>query len=80
MKDRNKIVRDKKLTEEEKIAKLIETGMTEKAAQGLIVPDVCNDIGYAACYLTNNSATIRNAKNASKESKDSNPKKRRHTK
>ena len=62
MKDRNKIVRDKKLTEEEKIAKLIETGMTEKAAQGLIVPDVCNDIGYAACYLTNNSATIRNAK------------------
>lgn len=48
MKDRNKIVRDKKLTEEEKIAKLIETGMTEKAAQGLIVPDVCND----SCVLS----------------------------
>ena len=80
MKDRNKIVRDKKLTEEEKIAKLIETGMTEKAAQGLIVPDVCNDIGYAACYLTNNSATIRNAKKRTIESKDSNPKKKRHTK
>lgn len=69
MKDRNKIVRDKKLTEEEKIAKLIETGMTEKAAQGLIVPDVCNDIGYAACYLTNNSATIRNAKTPRKSQK-----------
>lgn len=68
MKDRNKIVRDKKLTEEEKIAKLIETGMTEKAAQGLIVPDVCNDIGYAACYLTNNSATIRNAKKTPRKS------------
>ena len=80
MKDRNKIVRDKKLTEEEKIAKLIETGMTEKAAQGLIVPDVCNDNGYAACYLTNNSATIRNAKKRTIESKDSNPKKKRHTK
>ena len=65
---------------EEKIAKLIETGMTEKAAQGLIVPDVCNDIGYAACYLTNNSATIRNAKKRTIESKDSNPKKKRHTK
>ena len=55
--------------------------MTEKAAQGLIVPDVCNDIGYAACYLTNTTVRLSAMqKNASKESKDSNPKKKRHTK
>lgn len=62
MNDRNKIVGNKKLSEDAKIAKLVETGMTEKEARNLLLPDVCNDIGYAACYLTNNSETIRNAK------------------
>lgn len=62
MNDRNKIVGNKKLSEDAKIAKLVETGMTEKEARNLLLPDVCNDIGYAVCYLTNNSETIRNAK------------------
>lgn len=62
MKDRNKIVKSKKITDESKIAKLIESGMKESAARDLLIPDFCNRIGYADCTLTNNNAVIRNAK------------------
>lgn len=61
MKDRNKIVR-KKITDDEKVAELVKTGMKESVARALLVPDFCGRIGYPICTLTNNNAVIRNAK------------------
>ena len=62
MKERNKIVKNKKLSSEEKVAKLIEMGLGDKSARSLLVPDFCGRIGYPDCTLTNNSAKIRAAK------------------
>lgn len=62
MKERNKVVKSKKLTDAEKIVRLVEMGMTETNAQELLKPDYCGRIGYPAYALTNNNATIRNAK------------------
>lgn len=62
MKDRNKIVKSKNLSDEAKISKLIEAGMKDTDAAKLLQPDYCNRIGYSEYVLTNNGAVIRNAK------------------
>lgn len=61
MKDRNKVIKSKKLTDAEKIVRLVEMGMTETNAQELLEPDYCGRVGYPSYALTNNNATIRNA-------------------
>lgn len=61
MKDRNKVVKSKKLTDTEKVAKLVEMGVDEKEAHALLEGDFCGHVGYPAYALTNNNATIRNA-------------------
>jgi hypothetical protein len=62
MKAANKIIKKKKLTDEEKIAELVKLGISEEAAKGLLQGDFCGRVGFASYSLTNNNATIRNAK------------------
>lgn len=60
MKAANKIVRDRKLTDEEKIARLgTECGISAHSAQKLLQPDFAGRIGFANYELTNNAANIR---------------------
>lgn len=59
MKDCNAIVRNKKLTQEEKISKMGEILGDVERAKKLFEPDFCGRIGFAGFYLTNNNATIK---------------------
>lgn len=61
MKDRNKIIRAK-LSDDEKVARLVKLGMEEQDARALLVPDFCGRVGYPAYKLANNNATLRTAK------------------
>ena len=62
MKERNKVVKNKKLTPDEKIARLVEMGISDKDAHDLLQPDFCGRIKYADYQLTNNNAKIRSTK------------------
>ena len=62
MKDRNKIFKSKKLSDDEKVAKLLEMGMPESEIREMLAGDFCGRIGYADYLLTNNNEVIRNAK------------------
>ncbi|SPF51154.1 conserved hypothetical protein [Candidatus Desulfosporosinus infrequens] len=62
MKACNAIIRKKKLTDEEKIAAMVEAGASEKAAKETLTPNFMGRIGFASYSLSNNNATIRNAK------------------
>lgn len=62
MKAANKILKNKKLAEIEKIDKLKELGCSEKVAVSCLTPDRCGDMGFPSWQLSNNSAVIRNAK------------------
>jgi hypothetical protein len=60
MKAANAIVRNKKLTDAEKIARLsAEVNISEPRARELLKPDFANRIGFADFELTNNNANIR---------------------
>ncbi len=60
MKAANKIVRRKKLSDEEKVAQLIKlAGISEGAAQELLQPDFMGRPGFAPYQLSNNNANIR---------------------
>ena len=60
MKAANRIVRSKKLSADEKVAKLgTDLGMAESAARALLEPDFAGRVGYAPYQLTNNNATIK---------------------
>jgi hypothetical protein len=60
MKTANKIVRDKKLTDDEKVARLgSECGIPQDGARKLLRPDFAGRIGFANYELTNNAANIR---------------------
>ena len=63
MTEANKIVRDKKLSKEQKIEKLqtIE-GIGKSAAEGLMEPDFVGRLGFASFQLTNNNANIKRMK------------------
>jgi len=62
MKVANKIVKNKKLQDVEKVEKLQEMKISEKNALALLQPDYCGRVGFADYQLTNNNATIRNTK------------------
>jgi len=63
MKGVNKIVRDKKLSDIEKISQITNNfAITEKTAKELLNPSHCTRFGYATFSLTNNNAKIRNLK------------------
>lgn len=59
MKVANKIVKAKKLNAEEKTAKLIDLGFSEKSASSLLEPDCFGNFGFAPYSLQNNNANIR---------------------
>jgi len=60
MKAANRIVRDKKLTDDEKVARLgSERGIPPDGARKLLRPDFAGRIGFPNYELTNNAANIR---------------------
>lgn len=69
MKAANKIIRDKKLAEVEKVDELVALGFSEQASLELMEPDFCGRIGFADYALRNNLAKI----------KDTEAKLKRHT-
>jgi len=62
MKGANKILRNKNLTEGEKVDALIEIGFKDPRAKQLLLPDCMGSIGFASYALTNNNAKIKAAK------------------
>lgn len=61
MKAANKIIRDKKLAEIEKVDELVALGLREEVALKLLEPDFCGRLGFASYALTNNLAKIKDA-------------------
>jgi hypothetical protein len=59
MKAANKIIRNKKLADVEKVDELCALGYNEQQALKLFEPDFCGRIGYADYALRNNLATIK---------------------
>lgn len=62
MKACNKIIRDKKLSEAEKVEKMGLAGLAQKDAIELMQPGRFGGMGFASFSLTNNGATIRTTK------------------
>ena len=61
MKAANKIIRDKKLAEIEKVDELVALGFREQVAMELLEPDFCGRLGFPSYALTNNLAKIKDA-------------------
>ena len=59
MKAANKIIRDKKLAEVEKVDELVALGFNEQTSLKLMEPDFCGRIGFADYALRNNLAKIK---------------------
>jgi methionine synthase II (cobalamin-independent) len=62
MKSTNKVIKNKKWTDEVKIELLVERGISVERATSLLQPSHCCSCGFASYELTNNNATIRNTK------------------
>lgn len=62
MKTANSIVRKKKLTDEQKIAAMVEVGLSEETARKAMQPDFMGGLGFPGYSLTNNNANIKAAK------------------
>lgn len=63
MREANKIVRSKKLSDEEKVEGLMSfDGISEKVARHLLQPDFCGRYGFADYELSNNGANLRRLK------------------
>jgi hypothetical protein len=62
MKSANKIIRNSKLDQSEKINQLIEIGFTEEQSEKLFIPDCFGGIGFESFTLTNNNANINRLK------------------
>ena len=62
MKSANKVVKNKKFTDDVKIELLVEMGISKERATSLLQPSHCCSCGFASYELTNNNATIRNTK------------------
>lgn len=62
MKAANKIVKSKKLSDQEKIEELMGLGLSNESAVGLISPNRFQGPGFAPYQLSNNNAIIRNTK------------------
>lgn len=61
MKSANKIIR-KKLTDEQKVSKLKELGISEDTSYKLLAGDSCQRVGFADYRLQNNNAEIQRIK------------------
>lgn len=72
MKAANKIIKNSKLTESQKIEKLGEHNIKEKHAVELIQPDYCNRIGFPSYRLTNNNANINRIRKRIQELENTN--------
>lgn len=59
MKDCNKVVQSKKMSNEEKIEELENLGLSKANASKLLTPDYCNRLGFRGFELTNNNARIK---------------------
>ena len=63
MKAINRILKNKKLSDDEKVNKVVTAGLlTSATAQALLKPDFCGRIGFAGYQLTNNNANINRMK------------------
>ncbi len=62
MKESNKIIRKKNLTDEQKVSQMAELGIKESTAKGALVPDYMGRQGFPSYAMTNNNAKIKNAK------------------
>lgn len=62
MRAANKVVKSKKLSNEQKIAALVEQKLPASAAAELLKPDFAGRTGFADYQLSNNSANIRRIK------------------
>lgn len=62
MKNANKTIRDKKLSDDEKVAKMVESGIGEKNAREALKPDYAGRSGFPSFALTNNNANIKRMK------------------
>ena len=62
MKETNKIIRSKKLSEIEKHDKLIELGYSENGIREVFTPNYIGNIGFPSYSITNNGANIRRVK------------------
>lgn len=62
MKSANKIIRSKKLSEEQKFAKLGEMGIRQSTARLFMTPDFAKRVGFVDYQLQNNNAIIRQVK------------------
>lgn len=63
MKACNKIIKSTKLTEDQKVRKLVVEGLLpEKLAIEILKPDYCGRIGFPSFKLTNNNANISTVK------------------
>lgn len=61
MKAGNKIVRNSKLSDVEKVDELMALGMSEKTAMQVLEPDFCGRVGFPSYMLQNNLAKIKDA-------------------
>src|SRR3990167_4684098 len=59
MKAANKIVRDKSLSDDQKVAKIVESGLSEKLAREALKPDFMGRIGFPDYALKNKNAETR---------------------
>lgn len=62
MKQCNKIIRSKKLSDDEKIIKMVEIGISEDTVREVMKPDYMGRVGFASYELTNNNANIKRMK------------------
>jgi hypothetical protein len=61
MKAANKVVRNSKLSEVEKVDELVALGFSEQNAMKVLEPDFCGRVGFPSYMLTNNLAKIKDA-------------------
>jgi hypothetical protein len=56
----NKVIRNKKLTDDQKIGELKKLGLSEGSARSKLEPDCFKEIGFPKYAITNSGANIRN--------------------
>jgi hypothetical protein len=62
MKNCNKIIKNSKLSDVEKVEQMQAQGLTEQQAVKMLEPDFCGRIGFASFNLTNNNANMNTVK------------------
>jgi hypothetical protein len=62
MKRGNKIIRSKKLSDDEKIVKMVEIGISDDNTRKVLKPDFAGVVGFTGWQLSNNLANIKRMK------------------